>query len=177
VANRIVRAIVLFCAGTFWTIAANAQAVSDRPKAARSPITLSIALSWLPADTETLIVANGPFLLSRSNAESDETRSRSVSKKELREQFEALPLGLLGLEKGLLEKHLNGREVAMAIEGSRHFRSPSGLGEMRYEGCDIVVFAGDVTSLGDAFIKFAYWPRVTGAKPSTQGKLTPLNKT
>jgi hypothetical protein len=91
--------------------------------------------------------------MSRSDVPVDETRSRLLSKKELREQFESLPIGLVGLEKGLLEKYLNGQEVEIAMEGSRHFRSPSGLGGMPYEGCDIVVFAGDVASLGDAFMK------------------------
>ena len=152
-ANRTVGLIFLACATSFWTSACSAQTASSRPKAAHSPITLPIALSWLPADTETLIVANGPFAMSRSEVPVDETRSRLISKKALREQFESLPSGLVGLEKGLFEKYLNGEQVEIAMEGSRHFRSPSGLGGMPYEGCDIVVFAGDIASLGDAFMK------------------------
>jgi hypothetical protein len=153
VAKTILKATFIFCAATFWTPAANSQVVSDGPKAGRPPITLPMALSWLPADTETLIVANGPFVMpQRQNAE-DDTKSRLLSLKEIRETFESLPLGLVGLQQGVLEKKFNRREVAFAIEGARSFRSPSGLGEMTYEGCDIVVFAHDVSSLGAAFME------------------------
>jgi hypothetical protein len=91
--------------------------------------------------------------MSRSEVPDDETRSRLISKLDLSEQFESLPSGLVGLEKSLLEKYLSGREVEIAVEGSRHFSPPSDLGGMPYEGCDIVVFADDVASLGDAFMK------------------------
>jgi hypothetical protein len=153
VANTFLKATFIFCAATFWTPVANSQVVSDGSKAGRSPITFPMALSWLPADTETLIVANGPFVMpQRQNAE-EETKSRLLSLKEIRETFESLPLGLVGLQQGALEKKFTGREVAFAIEGARSFRSPSGLGEMTYEGCDIVVFTHDVTSLGVAFME------------------------
>ncbi len=157
IANRFIRTTILICASAFCTSigaeACGAQPVSDRPEAARSPITLSAALSWLPADTESLIVANGPFVLPQSKDAEEETKSRLLSKKEIREQFESLPIGLVGLQAGLLEKKLAGKEVMFAMEGSRSFRSPSDLGEMTYEGCDIVVFSVDVSSLGDTFMK------------------------
>jgi hypothetical protein len=153
VANTISRATIVFCAIALWVDAFNVQIVDARPKPPNSHITFSVALSWLPADTETLIVANGPFLMPRSFAANDETQNRSISRNELIKEFEELPIDLVGLEKGLLEKYLNGREIALAMEGSRHFRSPSELGEMPYEGCDIVIFAGDVANLGDAFMK------------------------
>ena len=151
--NTFLKATFIFCAATFWTPAANAQGISNGSKAGYSPITFPMALSWLPADTETLTVANGPFVIPQSKNAEEETKSRLLSLKEIKETFESLPLGLVGLQQGVLEKKLKGREVAFAMEGARSFRSPSGLGEMTYEGCDIVVFAHDVTSLGEAFME------------------------
>src|SRR5205807_8253309 len=43
---------------------------------------------------------------------------------------------------------------ALAIEGSRHFRSP-GIEAMRYEGCGIVVFESGTQVDGDSFMKNA----------------------
>lgn len=152
-ANTIVKAAFVFCAATFWIPGANSQVVGNGSKAGRSPITFPMALSWLPADTETLIVANGPFVIPQPQNAEEETESRRLSPQEIREAFESFPFGLVGLQQGVLEKKLKGREVAFAIEGARSFRSPSGLGEMTYEGCDIVVFAHDVISLGAAFME------------------------
>jgi hypothetical protein len=150
--NGIARAAFMFCAAAFCANTCNAQTRVARPPAVGSPITLSKALSWLPADTETLIVANGPFLIPPPETEIDEDRTRLLSKEEINEKFEALPTALVGLPEGLLKK-LDSRKAAFAMEGSRHFRSPSELGEMSYEGCDIVVFVSDVASLSDAFMK------------------------
>jgi hypothetical protein len=152
VLNRIVKPALMLYAAAFWANACNAQAAMPQPRAVGSQITLSKALSWLPADTETLIVANGPFSIPPPETEIDEDRTRLLSKEEINEKFEALPTALVGLPEGLLEK-LNSRKVAFAMEGSRHFRAPSELGEMPYEGCDVVVFVSDVANLGDAFMK------------------------
>ena len=150
--NRIAKAALMFCAAAFCANTCNAQTRVARRPALGSPVTVSEALSWLPADTETLIVANGPFLIPPPETEVDEDRTRLLSKEEINEKFEALPILLVGLPNGLLER-LNSRKAAFAMEGSRHFRLPAELGEMPYEGCDIVVFAGDIASLGDAFMK------------------------
>jgi len=151
-ANGIVKVAFTLCAVALWSNAFNAQTVGRRPQAAGPPTTLSFALSWLPADTETLIVANGPFSMPSPDTKTDETRSRLLSNEELSQQFEVLPIGLVGLPEGLLKK-LNGRKVALAMEGSRHFRSPSGLGEMPYQGLALVIFSADIRSLGDTFMK------------------------
>jgi len=50
--------------------------------------------------------------------------------------------------------YLIGQRVEIAIEGSRHFRRPSGLfGEMPYEGCQIAVLAEATVSRRDSFLK------------------------
>ena len=50
-------------------------------------------------------------------------------------------MSLMGVVRdGLLQKHLAGLKVSLALEGSRHFRGPKGLGLMPFEGCQIVIF-------------------------------------
>lgn len=78
-----------------------------------------------------------------------------VSSQELEKDFEGLTLALFNLKSGVLEKHLEGKKVLFAVEGSRHFRPPAGLGELPYEGCAIAIFADDLTDRRDAFLKDA----------------------
>ncbi len=101
------------------------------------------ALSWLPADTETVIGSEGPFDISDLAASSDGDNDREPTLPELEKQARNLPLGLFGLKNGHLAESLKSYKVAMAIEGSRHFRPPSGLGSMRYEGCEIAFLSGE----------------------------------
>ena len=96
-------------------------------------------LTWLPEDTETVIVSQHP----------NEIR-KWVSKKDidpLTERFRfaetvhELPKGpLLSLKDGLLHKELQGLKVRCAVEGSRRFTSPNGLGMMPYQGCHVLQF-------------------------------------
>jgi hypothetical protein len=145
---------LLFCALALVTANCNAQSASRSPVVSNSRQALLSALSWLPADTETLLVANGPFSMPPiSGDDDDEKRDRVVSQKELRAQFQALPISLFGLNSHLLQSRMVGREITIALEGSRHFRTPRALGEMPYEGCDIVVFARDITELRETFMK------------------------
>jgi hypothetical protein len=152
VVNEIVGVTFLLGAVSLWAVTCSAQRVAGGSEKATTQVNVSAAVSWLPADTETLIVANGPFVTPPLEDEADEPQSGILSNEEIAKQFESLPMSLVDLPTGLL-KQLSGRKVAFAMEGSRHFRSPSGLGGMQFEGCDIVMFAGDVASLGDAYIK------------------------
>jgi hypothetical protein len=153
VPNRIVKVAVMLYAIAFWANPCDAQAATQRPRSVGSPVVLAKALSWLPADTETIVVANGTFLLPPPETEiEDEDRMRQLSSKQITEKFEALPTALVGLPECLL-KILSNQKVSFAMEGSRNFRSPSELGEMPYEGCDIVVFVNNIADLGDSFMK------------------------
>src|SRR5258708_25456304 len=113
---------------------------------------LKHVLSWLPKDTETLLVANGPFWMSSFQV-AENYQNYDVSSQELEKDFEGLTLALFNSESGVLEKHLEGKKVFFAAEGSRHFRPPAGLGELPYEGCAIAIFADDLTDRRDAFFK------------------------
>jgi hypothetical protein len=99
---------------------------------------------WLPADTESVVAARGPFLIpTGSDKTSDENDpawfTRKTTPAEIRAAFEALPLEVFyDLD---LTKMLKGSTVAYALQGSRHFRSPQAGSEvMEFEGCSIIVF-------------------------------------
>lgn len=109
-------------------------------------------LSWLPADTETAIAANGPFTLPDLNPEERNPPVHGDAD-ETGEIFKSTPVGLFGFKKGLMGKYFKSEKVVLALEGSRHFRTPAGLGEGPYQGCDIAVFASDINVSADAFLK------------------------
>ena len=122
-------------------------------KAVAEPLDLERLMSWLPADTETISVARGPFVLTSSTVEHSDAQTHPISDKELAQNFQELPLALLEFKNGLLTKHL-------ALEGARHFRPPAGLGEMPFEGCAIVFSEGLRTEI----TSFAKEARSSGAK-------------
>ena len=99
-----------------------------RPAAQRSalkPTGVIELLSWLPADTETVVVTqtparprNGPLFEVKNLAEID---------------FGDTTLGAT-------TKHVfRDFSVKASVEGSRHFRPPTEFGEMRYEGATLFV--------------------------------------
>ena len=88
-------------------------------------------LGWLPEDTETVIVAQGPVDIPDPEAK----------RYSFQQALEQLPIGpILGLQDGLLHRQLFGRKVLLAVEGSRRFKSPKALGGMLYEGVHILQF-------------------------------------
>src|SRR5713101_241108 len=130
-------ALALFCAVSFCTGICAAQSAAKQPRAVPRQVTVSRALSWLPADTETVIGASGPFLFPDLAGVSAPTSGElSTTELEVRTYLN-LPLFLFALKNGGLREDLKGKRVSVAIEGSRHFRSPDALGAMRYEGCGI----------------------------------------
>ena len=97
------------------------------------PARLKQMLHWLPTDTETLIVANGPFEISK--------KPKGVNVPTFQQALELLSVGMtMQLHDGLLRTQLQGQKIQIAIEGSRRFRSPKTLGLMPYEGCQILRF-------------------------------------
>lgn len=97
------------------------------------PKLLDDFLWWFPSDTETLLVAQGPFEIAEPLGEEDFPLDAK-----LREWLTA----------GVGWQQLFGRKILLAVEGSRHFREPSGFGVMPYEGCNIILFE---ESLGGLF--------------------------
>jgi hypothetical protein len=112
-------------------------------------------LSWLPANTETLLTARGPFLLPNSQRKREDYTDHKTQAQDLRQAFQGLTVGLFALGNGGLVKQLAGKQTLFAAEGSRAFRTPNGLGELPYEGCAIVVFADDLGDTQETFMKTA----------------------
>lgn len=124
--------------------------------AAQGRIDIAKVISWLPTDTETLLVANGPFWMSNFlTGEERNYSNREVKSEELEKQFEGQTLSLIAYRSTGLEKRLEGKKVLFALEASRHFRPPAGLGEMPFEGCVLAVFKDDLRDRRDAFMKNA----------------------
>jgi len=82
--------------------------------------------------------------------------NREVTTEEVEKHFEGLTLQLIDFSyQELIEKHLQGKRVLFALEASRHFRSPAGLGELPFEGCALAIFEDDLNHVGDVFMKDA----------------------
>jgi hypothetical protein len=97
-------------------------------------------LSWLPTDTETVAVAKGPFTMPAAFPRHEPVTDKATDH-EVDQLLQCLPMALLDIGKGQLLSQLKGQQVDVAIEGSRHARSPHGLGEQPYEGAAIVIFS------------------------------------
>jgi hypothetical protein len=144
-------AAILFC----WPLVSQPRQALDR----------ETVVSWLPTDTETLIVASRPFVLPPNNDSKTDRLSlttvlQSVTVSEI-----------IGYEK--VYKSLVGRSVVFAVEGSRNFRWPSGLGMAPYDGATIVVFAESVHNLVDTFVKGVAHEDILGSQIYTFSRPNP----
>ena len=84
--------------------------------AAKKPVaqpTLAQVLSWLPADTETVMGANGPFPLPDLSALGGNPGQTELSIAELELRTRALPLTLFNFKNGGLSQALKGKIVAI----------------------------------------------------------------
>ena len=105
-------------------------------------------LSWLPADTETVIGATGPLLLPAMNQAQDGTMRIAPSEDGVRGSLKQVFL----LDLLRLSKDFKDEPIVMAMEGSRNFRQPSGLGMALYQGGTVAIFADDITVRANAFL-------------------------
>ena len=110
-------------------------------------------LSSLPADSESLFVANGPFTFPDLTPPDEPSVFTTPSPEELKSDFEALPLSTIGFRSGVLANRFIGEKVLVVVEASRHYRPPASLGETLFEGCSIAVFARDVSDRTGSFLK------------------------
>jgi hypothetical protein len=145
----------ILCVAVAIVVGCTGQKPGAGPTEIRGRIDPRTLFSWLPADTETLQVANGPFWMSNFVTGRQDDKDREVTSEELEKQFEGLTLGLFDFDKDFLGKHLDGKKVLFALEGSRHFRPPKGLGELPFEGCAVAIFQEDLEDRRDAFMRDA----------------------
>jgi len=114
---------------------------------------------WLPADTESVVAARGPFTIpnevpNETNEKNDqEWLTRKAAPADIRVGLEELPLELL-YDVDLSET-LKGYTVAYAMQGSRHFRPGNEV--MEYEGCSIVVFDRNLDGLETTIAQMPDW--------------------
>jgi hypothetical protein len=113
-------------------------------------IAVETVLSWLPVDTETVVVADlpkGSVLKARDfRQRNDQNPNTVLSLREITALFESSPLSFLRMQDGAFATLVGEHKLALAVEGSRHFRPPHGLGEMSFEGCEIAIFADSLGS-------------------------------
>jgi hypothetical protein len=144
----------------------NSPASYTGPAQPPSPV-VEQALSWLPADTESVVAANGPFPFPNLQPDDDDDRDNASGAQpaapvsevaEIRDRFRSLPLSLFGIfgsKKSPLGPTSFRANVLLAIEGARHFGPPHGLGIGLYQGCDVAIFDHDITADTDAILKSA----------------------
>jgi hypothetical protein len=142
------------------------QAIYAGPSQPPAPL-VEQALSWLPANTESVVAANGPFPFPELQMEDDDAQDNASGAQptaqpseaaEIQNGFRSLPLSLFGTfgskksPFGPSSFHAN---VLLAIEGGRNFGAPHGLGIGLYQGCDIAIFDHDISTDTEAFLKSA----------------------
>ncbi|HWN99934.1 MAG TPA: hypothetical protein VNS63_11765 [Blastocatellia bacterium] len=108
-------------------------------------------LWWLPEDTQTVSVVRGPF---KAGAPISEPPEDMPAIEQLDLTLRMAPLEIFyTIKKGRFYKNLVGRNVLFGVKGSRRFRPPTGLGEMLFEGCDIVILESSLGPTRDALLK------------------------
>jgi hypothetical protein len=122
----------------------------DSPEGARPSLTVDQALVWLPPNTETIMVVQGPFELQPLEP-ADQKEGESPPLAKILQFFACGPVA--HPEKGTYLQSLKGSIVAFVLEGARGFRSPKSLGMMPYDGCHIIVFKDDLKTAKDDFIE------------------------
>jgi hypothetical protein len=115
----------------FWLGLTHHPAGAAGPK---RPDRLEEALWWLPLDTQTLMVARGPWKIEIPKPGQQDSGLESPG---LEEELRSLISGFSSERRAGASRV---PPVAFALEGSRHFREPKDLGMMLYEGAQIVVF-------------------------------------
>jgi hypothetical protein len=123
-------------------------------QAVRASTSVDKVLSWLPSDTETVVVARGPFVFT-SRERQETNQDRTISESDLAEMFEGLALGVFRFKDDLLAARLNGKHVTLAVDGTRHFRAPARLGGMLYEGCTIAIFSENLSNDEQSLLRSA----------------------
>jgi hypothetical protein len=103
-------------------------------------------LSWLPADTETVIVARDFTLPDPAVLEKTKIYTQELA-------FSGLALRTWEGAYKPLASYFKNQKVSLAMEGSRKFRAHHGFGLMPFEGCTLIVFAEQLGDRADQYFK------------------------
>jgi hypothetical protein len=129
------------------SVAASQERVGATVVTERADIPASVdeVLWWLPSDTETVMVARGPFTI----ADVDPRGPEAMDPKN------ALRLStMMNLPFHAQRDLIGGREVGLSISGARRFRRGDAATGMKIpcDGAEIVVFRDDLGPLGDKLL-------------------------
>jgi hypothetical protein len=105
-------------------------------------------LSWLPPDTETVIVARDftlpdPAVLEKTKIHTQE------------QAFSGLALRTWEGAYKSLASYFKNQKISLAMEGSRKFRAHHGFGLMPFEGCTLIIFAEQLNDRAEQYFKAA----------------------
>jgi hypothetical protein len=127
------------CAAFLFTAGAAGQTTGTDQNQALRPPDVQQVLSWLPSDTETVVVDSEPWFPEKS-------RELPIGL-----TLSAMALTPLWFKEGALREYVKNQRAVLALAGSRHFRAPRSLGLMPFEGCTIVVLADNPGDRADLF--------------------------
>jgi hypothetical protein len=131
--------------GAILLAAGPAGQTGSEQKLPARPLDVQQVLSWLPPDTETVIVARDFTLPDLATLQ----KSRTYKQEWL---FASLALRMWGINTPLADYFKN-QKVLLAAQGSRKFRSPKSLGFMPFEGCTLIVFAEGMDDRAEQYFK------------------------
>lgn len=137
--SAVARSLLVYLAATIAS-AFNLQAAADPNK--ELPSDVERLIKWLPEDTETVVVARSIIL--------GDPAIPNIKKWS--------NIGIIAVMEGLnlaRGKHLaplSGRQVELAIRGSRNFDVVTSFGGLRSENCTIFSFAKDLDGSGKALM-------------------------
>lgn len=109
-------------------------------KGTKLPERIDEVLWWLPADTQTVLIAQGPFPFEPADEREEVTLVKSL-------------LQACSAMRSDYAKAVQGRVISLAVAGGRRFRRPKHLGLMPYEGAHIIVFCDDLGAVGETLME------------------------
>lgn len=125
---------VTCCLALLVAVVSGGTGTADGEKGSKLPAQIEPPFRWLPPDTETVIVTQGVRVSRLTIDERRDAPSFWDSAQSLSDSI------LWSLSDEFLWNELKGCRIVLAVEGSRHFRSPKDLGLMPYHGCQIIQF-------------------------------------
>jgi hypothetical protein len=143
------REFLVLCSALVPAADAAGQVTNTGGNVAQRSADAQQVLSWLPSNTETVIVITKPFSL-------PDLRNAGWNRNfHVEAWLRAIAFTTLSLNNGALLESFRNQQVLFAVEGSRHFRTSKSLGWFPFEGCTILLFADDQGERADSFFTSA----------------------